>query len=251
MKKMKIFFILLVLAAVGLTAWFLFKSKGEGAFNLRPGLSPSSLVAATASPLESTASEGEVPEKVLVRVETTRGVIELELYAKVAPKTVLSFLSLAQKGFYDGTKFHRVIPGFVIQGGDPLSREWDPAKGAEVKDKSNIGIGTVGTGGPGYAFEDEINPQSLGLSEAAIKQLETAGYQYNYSLSSLPNTVGAISMANAGPHTNGSQFFIITTEDQPSLNGKHAVFGKVVKGMDVVQKIKQGDVITKVSFDLK
>lgn len=233
---MKIFFILLVLAAVGLTAWFLFKSKGEGAFNLRPGLSPSSLVAATASPLESTASEGEVPEKVLVRVETTRGVIELELYAKVAPKTVLSFLSLAQKGFYDGTKFHRVIPGFVIQGGDPLSKTNDPK---------------VGTGGPGYAFEDEINPQSLGLSEAAIKQLETAGYQYNYSLSSLPNTVGAISMANAGPHTNGSQFFIITTEDQPSLNGKHAVFGKVVKGMDVVQKIKQGDVITKVSFDLK
>lgn len=248
---MKIFFILLIVAVVSLVAWFALKGGGRNGFSLSPNPSPSSSVAVTTGPTESAASEVEVPEKVLVKMETAKGVIELELYSRVAPKTVLSFLSLAQKGFYDGTKFHRVVDGFVVQGGDPLSREWDPGKGAEVKDKSNIGMGTVGTGGPGYQFEDEINPKSIGVPDEIIKQYEAAGYKYNYALSSLPNVAGAISMANAGPNTNGSQFFIITTENQPGLNGKHTVFGKVVKGMDVVLKIKQGDVITKVSFDLK
>ncbi|MBI2058106.1 MAG: peptidylprolyl isomerase [Candidatus Yanofskybacteria bacterium] len=168
-------------------------------------------------------------------METARGNIELELYPKVAPKTVLNFISLSQKGFYNDTKFHRVVPGFVIQGGDPLSKTDGPA---------------VGTGGPGYAFEDEINPKSLNVPEAVIKQLEAAGYKYDYNLKSLPNSVGAISMANAGPNTNGSQFFIITEQNQPSLNGKHTVFGKVVKGMDVVRAIKQGDVIKKIEVKI-
>ena len=88
----------------------------------------------------------------------------------------------------------------------------------------------------------------MNVSDAVIKQLETAGYKYDYTLKSLPNSVGAISMANAGPNTNGSQFFIITTEDQPSLNGKHTVFGKVVKGMDVVGAIKQGDILKSVKI---
>ena len=187
-------------------------------------------------------------DKILVVMETVRGNIELELYPKVAPETVLNFISLSQKGFYDGTKFHRVVPGFVIQGGDPLSWEWDQAEGTEGKAKGNLGTGTVGTGGPGYAFEDEINPESLNVPDAVIKQLEAAGYKYDYTLKSLPNSVGAISMANAGPNTNGSQFFIITTEDQPSLNGKHTVFGKVVKGMDVVGAIKQGDILKSVKI---
>jgi len=187
-------------------------------------------------------------DKILVVMETVRGNIELELYPKVAPETVLNFISLSQKGFYDGTKFHRVVPGFVIQGGDPLSWEWDQAEGTEGKAKGNLGTGTVGTGGPGYAFEDEINPESLNVPDAVIKQLEAAGYKYDYTLKSLPNSVGAISMANAGPNTNGSQFFIITTEDQPSLNGKHTVFGKVVKGMDVVRAIKQGDILKSVKI---
>src|SRR3989338_1844033 len=187
-------------------------------------------------------------DKILVVMETVRGNVELELYPKVAPETVLNFISLSQKGFYDGTKFHRVVPEFVIQGGDPLSWEWDPAKGAGGKAKGNLGTGTVGTGGPGYSFEDEINPESLNVPDAVIKQLEAAGYKNDYTLKSLPNSVGAISMANAGPNTNGSQFFIITTEDQPSLNGKHTVFGKVVKGMDVVGAIKQGDILKSVKI---
>ena len=212
----------------------MFKDKTEEVA-VSPTPTPSVSASPAASPSTSASSDMEVPEKVLVKMETAKGVIELELYSKVAPKTVLNFLSLAQKGFYDGTKFHRVVGGFVIQGGDPLSKTDDLR---------------VGTGGPGYTFEDEINPKSIGVLETTIKQLEAAGYKYNYDLKSLPNAVGAISMANAGPNTNGSQFFIITVEDQPSLNGKHTVFGKVVKGMDVVLKIKQGDIIKSINFKL-
>lgn len=165
-------------------------------------------------------------------IETDKGSIELELDREAAPKTVENFTKLAKDGFYDGTKFHRVEENFVIQGGDPLSKDDDP--------------NNDGTGGPGYAFKDEINPRSIGVAEETIKQLEAAGYTYNYALKSLPNKVGAISMANSGPDTNGSQFFIITTEDQPHLNGRHTVFGNIVKGMDVVRQIKQGDTINKI-----
>jgi len=165
-------------------------------------------------------------------IKTERGNIELELNRNAAPKTVDNFVKLAKEGFYDGTKFHRVEENFVIQGGDPLSKDNDPTND--------------GTGGPGYLFEDEINPKSIGVSEETIKQLEAAGYKYDYSLTSLPNKVGAIAMANAGPNTNGSQFFIITSEDQPYLNGKHTVFGQVTNGIDVVRQIEQGDIINKV-----
>ncbi|KKW28790.1 MAG: peptidyl-prolyl cis-trans isomerase cyclophilin type, partial [Parcubacteria group bacterium GW2011_GWB1_52_7] len=144
-----------------------------------------------------------------------------------------NFIKLAKSGFYNGMKFHRVVPGFVIQGGDPLSKTDDPR---------------VGSGGPGYTFADEINPRVLGLGEEAIQALEAQGYQYDFSLSSLPVDVGALAMANSGPNTNGSQFFIVTESPQTHLNGKHTVFGKVVKGMDVVRKIKQGDVIVKITI---
>lgn len=167
-----------------------------------------------------------------VRVKTAQGDIVLELYPKAAPKTVENFLKLAGANFYDGTKFHRVISDFMIQGGDPLSKTQDPA---------------VGTGGPGYKFEDEINPASIGVPEEVIKQYETDGYRYNYEIKqSLPIIPGVIAMANSGPNTNGSQFFIVTERPQPHLYGKHTAFGRIIEGMDVVRKIKQGDIIIKI-----
>lgn len=140
-----------------------------------------------------------------VVMHTDSGVIELELYAEHAPKTVNNFVFLAGEGFYDGLTFHRVIPNFMIQGGDPTG---------------------IGSGGPGYRFVDETigNP--------------------------LTHERGVISMANAGPNTNGSQFFI-THGPQPHLNGRHTVFGKVIQGQDVVDAVKQGDKMTKVDVTLK
>jgi len=123
--------------------------------------------------------------------ETTLGNFTIELFEKQVPNTVGNFVKLAEKNFYDGGIFHRVIDGFMIQGGDPTG---------------------TGRGGPGYTFADEIDP--------ALKH----------------NSEGILSMANAGPNTNGSQFFI-TLVPTSHLDGKHAVFGKVVEGMDVVRKI--------------
>ena len=132
-------------------------------------------------------------------INTNQGAITLELFDKDAPKTVENFTKLSNEGFYNGVKFHRVIKGFMIQGGDPLSKD-DSAKGA------------WGTGGPGYTFEDEIHANNRNLT-------------------------GTISMANAGPDTNGSQFFI-NVADNNFLDTKHAVFGKVVDGMEVVTAIE-------------
>lgn len=141
------------------------------------------------------------PEKTYrANMETSKGLIELELYPEYAPKTVNNFVFLAQEGYYDGVKFHRVINDFVIQGGDPTG---------------------TGAGGPGYKFEDEVRDNPL------------------------KHETNVISMANAGPNTNGSQFFI-THSPQPHLDGKHTVFGKVVKGADVVDSIRQGDEMVKV-----
>ena len=123
-------------------------------------------------------------------VHTNHGAIELELFDDDAPKTVANFRKLAADGFYDGVVFHRVIPDFMIQGGDPTG---------------------TGRGGPGYTFEDEINQHKVER--------------------------GALAMANAGPNTNGSQFFIVTTLAAPWLDGKHTVFGRVTSGMDVVDTI--------------
>lgn len=143
------------------------------------------------------------PEKSYqAKMDTSNGMIELELYPEYAPKTVNNFVFLAKEGYYDGVKFHRVINDFMIQGGDP--------------------IGT-GAGGPGYKFEDEVKGNPL------------------------KHETKFISMANAGPNTNGSQFFI-THSPQPHLDGKHTVFGKVVNGEDVVDAIKQGDQIEKVEI---
>lgn len=128
-------------------------------------------------------------------VNTDLGDIVIELFADKAPNTVNNFVFLARDGFYDGVSFHRVIKGFMAQGGDPTG---------------------TGMGGPGYSFEDEFHPE-----------LTHAG-------------PGMLSMANAGPGTNGSQFFI-TYADTPHLDFKHAVFGRVVDGMDVVEAIPERD----------
>ena len=125
-------------------------------------------------------------------LQTNRGSIELELFDDDAPKTVENFRKLAADGFYDGVVFHRVIPDFMIQGGDPTG---------------------TGMGGPGYTFEDEFNDHKV--------------------------VRGALAMANAGPNTNGSQFFVVTAEATPWLDGKHTVFGHVTNGLDVVDEISQ------------
>ena len=226
---MKIFLILVLIIAVLFFGWFFFMKDKKNI-----ALEPNPSVSASSSP-EASSPDDKLPEKVFVTMETVRGNIELELYPSVAPKTVLNFMSLAEKGFYDGTKFHRVIADFMVQGGDPLSKTDNPA---------------VGTGGPGYQFEDEINLKSLGAPDELIAQYEAQGYKYNNTLQSLPVDPGYIAMANAGPNTNGSQFFIVTTKPQQHLYGKHTVFGKVIKGMDVVLKIKQGDVIKSVKFKI-
>jgi cyclophilin family peptidyl-prolyl cis-trans isomerase len=132
-------------------------------------------------------------------MKTSQGTIVLELNAADAPNTVANFTKLAKEGFYNGVKFHRVIAGFMIQGGDPLT-----------KDDAQAGL--WGTGGPGYKFADEIHKNNK-------------------------NNVGTISMANAGPNTNGSQFFI-NVNNNNFLDGKHTVFGTVVEGMDVVKAIE-------------
>ena len=176
------------------------------------------------SPLAANKNTTNLTAKTAV-IETVRGNIKLEFYPEASPKTAANFVSLINKGFYNGLTFHRVVPGFVIQGGDP--------KGD-------------GTGGPGYTFADEINPWSLGVPEETIKSYEAQGHQYDKNLTSHKMDVGALAMANSGPNTNGSQFFIVTDAAQPHLDGKHTVFGKVIEGMDVVRKIQQGDMMTKV-----
>lgn len=153
----------------------------------------------------------DTSKKYTAFMETEKGTLVLELFARDVPKTVNNFVFLANEGFYDGTTFHRVIPGFMAQGGDPTG---------------------TGRGGPGYFFEDEFTSHT--------------------------HVAGALSMANAGPNTNGSQFFITYTP-QPGLDGKHSVFGQLVEGMDVLEKLTprdpsqnpqfEGDIITKVIIE--
>lgn len=141
-------------------------------------------------------------DDIRIIVKTNKGDIEGTLFASKAPVTVANYLNLAKRGYYDGITFHRVIPNFMIQGGDPTG---------------------TGAGGPGYRFEDEVK---TGLKH---------------------DKAGIFSMANAGPGTNGSQFFI-THLPTPHLDGKHTVFGEVTKGQDVVNSIAQGDKILKIEI---
>lgn len=135
----------------------------------------------------------ETDKRYIATIETEKGNIVVELFAQDAPLTVNNFVFLAREGFYDGSTFHRVIPGFMAQGGDPTG---------------------TGMGNPGYTFEDEFSEHS--------------------------HVAGALSMANAGPNTNGCQFFI-TYEPAPFLDGKHSVFGQVIEGMDVLNALTPRD----------
>lgn len=136
-------------------------------------------------------------------IETEKGDLVLELFSADVPVTVNNFVFLAGEGFYDGTTFHRVIPGFMAQGGDPTG---------------------TGTGGPGYSFADEFTKRT--------------------------HVSGTLSMANAGPNTNGSQFFI-TYAPQPHLNGMHSIFGQLTEGMDVLEAIETGDRIVRITIEAK
>lgn len=172
-----------------------------------------------------------IPQKQIAVIEMEKGNIKIELNSEAAPKTVENFKQLAEKGYYNNLTWHRVEPDFVIQGGDPK------------------GDGTGGEAANGGKFADEINPWALGLSDETIKQYEQEGYQYSNTLQSVKNTVGAVAMANSGPNTNGSQFYIITTKDQPSLDGKYTVFGKVIEGMDIVTNVQKNDIMRRVYIE--
>jgi cyclophilin family peptidyl-prolyl cis-trans isomerase len=154
---------------------------------------------------EIRAKEAKADDLPRVTFTTTKGVIVIELLENDAPNTVANFIELVSKKYYDGLKFHRVIPGFMAQGGDPAGN---------------------GSGGPGYRFKDEIKPD----------------YRRHFR--------GSLSMANAGPDTNGSQFFI-THLPTDWLNGKHTVFGRVLSGQDVVDSLIVGDAIVKAEVTRK
>jgi peptidyl-prolyl cis-trans isomerase B (cyclophilin B) len=147
-----------------------------------------------------------------VTFETNKGTITAELYPDEAPVTVENFEKLIKSGFYDGIVFHRVIPDFVVQGGDPLTKELP------------MGDRRIGTGGPGWKIK-----------------CETAGNPHRHE-------AGSLSMAHAGKDTGGSQFFIVLSEaNTRHLNGVHTVFGKVTEGMDVVRQLAAGDKMEKVT----
>lgn len=171
---MKFFPIVLVVVVIGAGAWWYLKQP-----------QPTSPPVPTDYPLPSNAMTD-----VTITLKMNKGDITMVLHGASAPITVGNFVKLANDNFYDGVIFHRVIPDFMIQGGDPTG---------------------TGTGGPGYTFGDEINPAKV--------------------------VRGAVAMANAGPGTNGSQFFIVTGQAFPHLDGKHTVFGEVTKGMEIADAI--------------
>lgn len=200
-----------------------------------------------ATPLDGASSSSSVADIPLlsgmhtVILKTSLGDITLALNADAAPKTVTNFITHAKNGYYDDLTFHRVIKDFMIQGGDPA------------------GTGMGGESVFGGTFEDEINAKSYKLDTMTIADVapadqlsqlpeemrtwtlkqyyEAQGYHYRDDLTSLPMVKGAIAMANRGPETNGSQFFIIHGAATPWLDGKHTVFGNVTEGMDVLDKI--------------
>ena len=143
----------------------------------------------------------DTSKQYIATIETDKGNLVLELFANDVPVTVNNFVFLAREGFYDGTTFHRVIPGFMAQGGDPTG---------------------TGTGGPGYSFADEFSKHT--------------------------HVTGTLSMANAGPNTNGSQFFI-THAPQPHLDNRHSVFGQLTDGTDVLMTLGNGDTIVRVTIE--
>ena len=192
--------IVLVLGLIG--GYFYFYSGGsDKAVEPTNRLMDLNLDQGEGATTEETTTNLQDNEKIMTAtLHTNYGDITIEFMDADAPNTVLNFIKLAKAGFYNGTKFHRVIAGFMIQGGDPLT-------------KDDSAVARWGTGGPGYQFADEIHANNK-------------------------NAPGTIAMANSGPDTNGSQFFINTAANN-FLDDKHTVFGKVTAGLDVVQKIEQ------------
>ncbi|TSD05583.1 MAG: Peptidylprolyl isomerase [Parcubacteria group bacterium Greene0714_7] len=207
MPKMYIIIILVVVVAIAGTWIALTHNKGAekkvGDAGLVANTTGSDAVTSSQTP--TTQGQGAGANATATQavtsatIHTNKGDVTLEFFGTDAPNTVANFLKLAKDGFYDGTKFHRVIKGFMLQGGDPLT-----------KDDSKMAM--WGTGGPGYSFKDEIRANNK-------------------------NDVGTISMANSGPNTNGSQFFINVAPNN-FLDDKHTVFGRVTAGMDVVKAIE-------------
>ena len=186
-----------------------------------------------------------------VKIATNRGDVVVELFEDQAPNTVANFIELAEKKFYDGKTFHRVIADFMVQGGCPEG---------------------TGTGGPGYKIADEIDADALGLDKLACEKApffnflrdqdgcprsfwakpvkawyESRGYKYAKGASGQRMVRGMVAMANSGPNTNGSQFFLVTGKEFPHLDGKHTVFGRIVEGQEVVDRLQQGDEMTSVT----
>lgn len=216
MNKTVIGFIVIVVVGLGLV---LFLSKPQTQKQSGPDIavisspSPTVIIPSSGTPTPTfapiSATKGTI--------NTAKGIIEIEFYPTDAPKTVTNFATLAKNKFYDGLRFHRVEPGFVIQGGDPLSKDEDP---------NNDGTG--GSSIYGGKFADELNPN-------------TESYKAGY-------TEGTLAMANSGPNTNGSQFFIMW-EDKTDLPKNYTIFGKVTTGMDVVRKIVAGDRINSITVE--
>ena len=198
--------VIIGLALVGL--WFFYAGSSSPAQTETNAYDTTASQESTAADLSSSAGSGQAgsgqtttnQQKIMQStLHTNKGDITIKFLGSDAPNTVANFTKLASAGFYDGTKFHRVIKGFMIQGGDPLTKDDSLAA-------------RWGTGGPGYQFADEIHANNI-------------------------NAAGTIAMANAGPNTNGSQFFINVAANN-FLDTKHTVFGKVTSGMDVVTQIE-------------
>lgn len=204
MKSAAIVIIVIIIGIVGVVLYNSSNKSGDDQYlvmtpyatSTDTQTAPVSSGTASSSQLAGTSSSAPSTKKMnnIVTIETNKGTIVIELYPKDAPKAAQNMVTLADKGFYNGVIFHRVISGFMIQGGDPTG---------------------TGRGGPGYTFEDELNPS-------------TPSYQKGY-------VRGAVAMANAGPNTNGSQFFIMHA-DYP-LPHNYTIFGQVIKGIEVVDAI--------------
>lgn len=200
MKPSSIILIVFAIALVGFIMWFSVAQNTAPTQQQTPPTSEQTTVTPRAPTTKSNTSK----PMTTATITTSKGVITLELFGADAPKTVENFKKLASEGFYNGTRFHRVIKGFMIQGGDPLSKDTSAQS-------------RWGTGGPGYKFDDEINTSS---------ELYKTGYKR-----------GVLAMANSGPNTNGSQFFIM--HQDYALPPLYAIFGKVTSGQDVVDAIAE------------
>jgi len=203
-KKINLGIILiLIVVGIGLALYFRMSVlKNEQPENIIISNSSPTSTEATSTENNQTNNQNKKMNYHIITLKTNLGEIQIQTFNSDAPKTINNFVTLAQKGFYDNLIFHRVINGFMIQGGDPLC--------GVSQDK-----GTCGTGGPGYQFEDELNPA-------------TASYKAGYEK-------GVVAMANSGPNTNGSQFFIMLENN--NLPHNYTIFGKVIKGQEIVDAI--------------